>query len=179
MVKNLAKEQREHAHRFTHSSVSYTAQSMDLKELRNDPEIAPWLSEAPAQALQQALLDSNTAFKNFFANKAGYPKWAKRSGWGRFRDPQGVKVKRLSRCSGEVKIQGIGWVKIRMHRCAPRVSDLLGYVDRRARRQGLHLSVGGAPRSPANQAQGRRPQLCDRYRSRSQRGDRRRLRQCS
>lgn len=115
-LKNLAKEQRDLARRFGHGRISYSAQSADLKALRDDPEIAPWLAEVPAQVLQQALRDSDTAYRRFLSGGAGYPAWARRSGWAGFRDPQDVKVRRLSRRWGEIKIQGVGWVRVRMHR---------------------------------------------------------------
>ena len=35
---------------------------------------APWLSEAPAHALQQALLDLDRAYQNFFQKRAAFPK---------------------------------------------------------------------------------------------------------
>ena len=41
-VKNLTKEQWDLAYRFGAGSPSYTRQSADLKELRNDPKLAPW-----------------------------------------------------------------------------------------------------------------------------------------
>ena len=37
-----------------------------------------WLNEAPAQVLQQALKDLDTAYSNFFRNKKGYPKKKKK-----------------------------------------------------------------------------------------------------
>lgn len=37
-----------------------------------------WLNEAPAQVLQQALIDLDTAYSNFFRTKKGYPKKKKK-----------------------------------------------------------------------------------------------------
>ncbi len=115
-VKNLAKEQRDLAYRLTKKSPSYTAQTKDLKELRDDPDLAPWLAGAPSQILQQALRDRDTGYQRFFSGKAKYPTWAKKSSRVGFRDPQNVKARRSSRRWGEVKIQGMGWIKIRLHR---------------------------------------------------------------
>ncbi len=115
-VKNLAKEQRDLTYRYSGKSPTYTLQTKSLKELRDDPVLAPWSAEVPAQVLQQALRDTDNGYQRFFAGETGYPRWAKRSGWVSFRDPQGVEVRRLSRRWGEVKIQGLGWVKVRMHR---------------------------------------------------------------
>ena len=115
-MKNLAKEQRDLAWRYSRRRVSYSAQSSFLRELRNDPDLAPWLSEAPAQVLQQALLDLDRAYSRFLKGEAGHPNWATKTGWVAFRDPQNVVIMRLSLRWGEVKIQGIGPVRVRMHR---------------------------------------------------------------
>lgn len=116
VVFNLAVEQRGLAYRFTGSSPGYSRQCRDLKALRDDPSIAPWLSETPAQLLQQALRDADWAFERFFAGRAGYPRFKTKSGENTFRDPQGVYVKRLSRRWGTVKIQGVGLIRFRWHR---------------------------------------------------------------
>lgn len=116
VVKNLAKEQRDFAWSTSRRRPSYTAQCNDIQELRNDPEVAPWLAEAPVQVLQQAIKDTDFAYRRFLAGGPGYPRWAKKSGWVSFRDPQGVKVERVSRRWGEVNIQGLGRVRVRMHR---------------------------------------------------------------
>jgi transposase len=115
-IKNLAKEQHDLAYRLTNKSPSYTAQTKDLKELRDDPNLAPWLSDAPSQILQQALRDRDAGYQRFFSGKARYPTWARKSSRVSFRDPQNVKVKRISRKWAEVRIQGMGWIRIRMHR---------------------------------------------------------------
>jgi transposase len=115
-MQNAAKEQRQVAWQFGCQSVGYTAQTADLQELRNDPDVAPWLSQVPAQILQQAVKDTDAAFRRFFSGKAGYPRWARKGGSQSFRDPQDVKVQRISRRWGEVKLQGVGWVRVRMHR---------------------------------------------------------------
>jgi len=115
-VKNLAKEQWDLAHRLGTRSPSYTRQSAELKELRDDPELAPWLAEAPSQILQQAIRDTNTAYQRFFSGQSSYPTWARKGSRASFRDPQYVKFRRLSRRWGEVKIQGVGWIRVRAHR---------------------------------------------------------------
>ena len=116
VVKNLAKEQRDFAWATSRRRPSYTAQCGDLQELRNDPEVAPWLAEAPVQVLQQAVKDTDSAYRRFLTGVSGYPRWAKKSGGVSFRDPQGVRLERVSRRWGRVKIQGLGWVRVRMHR---------------------------------------------------------------
>ena len=115
-VKNLGKEQRDLAWKYGRRSVSYTAQSKEILALRSDPELGTWLGDVPAQILQQALVDLNRAYRNFFDGRAGYPQWTRYSGWYSFRDPQDVKLRAKSRRWAEVKIQGLGWMRIRYHR---------------------------------------------------------------
>ena len=115
-VKNLAKEQRDLAYRLTGKSPGYTMQTRDLKELRDDPDLAPWLSNAPSQILQQALRDRDAGYQRFFSGKARYPTWARKSSRIVFRVPQHVEIRRGSRRWAEVRIQGMGWIKIRIHR---------------------------------------------------------------
>ena len=115
-VKNLAKEQWDLAHRLGTRSPSYTRQSAELKELRDDPKLTPWLAEVPSQILQQAIRDTDIAYRRFFSGQSRYPTWARKGSRASFRDPQDVKFRRLSRRWGEVKIQGVGWVQVRAHR---------------------------------------------------------------
>ena len=114
-IKNMAKEQRDKAWGEGRKPISYTEQSKWVLAYRKGPE-APWLAEVPAQVLQQALRDTEDAYKAFFDGRAGYPAWQRRSGWYSFRDPQNVRYRRASKRWGEVKVQGLGWVKVRHHR---------------------------------------------------------------
>lgn len=122
-VKNLAKEERDRTYeedkekpKAERRKVSYTSQSKAVLEMRKGPE-RPWLGEVPAQVLQQAVADTDRAYKNFFAGVAHYPDWQRRSGGYSFRDPQNVGYRRASKRWGEVKVQGLGWVRVRHHRC--------------------------------------------------------------
>ena len=65
-VYNTALEQRITAYETLGVSVSYKSQASDLKELRDDPEVAPWLQDIPSQILQQSLKDISSAYSNFF-----------------------------------------------------------------------------------------------------------------
>ncbi|MHB8288317.1 MAG: RNA-guided endonuclease InsQ/TnpB family protein [Acidimicrobiales bacterium] len=115
-VKNLGKEQRDLAWKHGRHSLSYTTQSKEILTLRDDPEYSAWLSEVPAQVLQQALNDLNRAYQNFFNGHAGHPHWTRYSGWYSFRVPQHVEIRVLSRRWAEVRLQGLGWIRIRYHR---------------------------------------------------------------
>ena len=57
-----------------------------LTEWRNGPETA-WLAEAPVHPLQQALRDLERAYANFFAGRAGLPRFRKRGQRDSFRYP--------------------------------------------------------------------------------------------
>jgi len=46
-AQNAAKEQRQMAWPVSRRSVLYTRQTADLKELRDNPELARWLSRVP------------------------------------------------------------------------------------------------------------------------------------
>ena len=115
-VKNLGKEQRDLAWKHGKHNVSYSVQSKEILALRNDPEYGTWLSEVPAQVLQQALADLNRAYQRFFDGHAGYPEWTRHTGWYSFRVPQHVELRVISPHFTEVKLQGLGWMKIRYHR---------------------------------------------------------------
>jgi putative transposase len=73
-------------------------------------------AKVPSQILQQAVKDTATAFGRFFSGAADDPDWKRKGGAESFRDPQGVKVRRSTGRWGEVKLQGVGWVRVRMHR---------------------------------------------------------------
>ncbi|MHB1524972.1 MAG: RNA-guided endonuclease InsQ/TnpB family protein [Candidatus Dormibacteria bacterium] len=115
-VANLAIEQRHDAYQITGRSPGYVRQCADLRELRNDPELTPWLKEAPMQALQQALKDVEKAYKRFFAGQARYPRFHSKDRGASFRAPQDVDVRKLSERWGEVRLLGLGWVRVRLHR---------------------------------------------------------------
>lgn len=95
-------------HRLGARSPSCTRQSAEMKALRDDPHLTPWLVEAPSQILQQAIRDTDTASHRFISGQSRYPTWAKKSTRASFQDPQGVKFRRISGRWREVKIQGVG-----------------------------------------------------------------------
>ncbi len=113
LIYNLALEQRELAYQMTGSSPGYGRQCAELKELRDDTRVAPWLSEIPMQVLQQALKDVEVAYKRFFEGLASYPRFKRKWAHESFRVPQHVEAGKLNRKWGEVRLQGLGWVKYR------------------------------------------------------------------
>ena len=49
-----------------------------LTEWRNSAETA-WLADSPSQTLQQVLKDLDRAYKNFFAKRADFPRFKKKT----------------------------------------------------------------------------------------------------
>jgi putative transposase len=76
---------------------------------------APWLSEAPAHALQQAILDLDRAYQNFFKKRAAFPKFHKKGLRDSFResDPKCIK---LDQANSRIQLPKIGWVRYRNSR---------------------------------------------------------------
>jgi putative transposase len=69
-----------------------------------------FLSDAPAQALQQALKNLERAYTNFFQKRADFPKFKKRGQRESFRIPQGFEVDNQN---GRIKLPKLGWVRYR------------------------------------------------------------------
>src|SRR5215472_9480831 len=72
-----------------------------------------WLSDVPAQALQQSLKDLERAFTNFFEKRADFPEFHKKGRKDSFRIPQGFQVDNQN---GRIKLPKIGWMRYRKSR---------------------------------------------------------------
>jgi putative transposase len=72
-----------------------------------------FLSEVPAQALQQALKNLERAYTNFFQKRADFPRFKKKGQCESFRIPQGFEVDSQN---GRVKIPKMGWMRYRKSR---------------------------------------------------------------
>jgi len=75
----------------------------------------PWPSEAPAHALQQALLGLDRAYTNFFRKRAEFPKFHKKGIRDSFResDPKCIKLDQVNR---RIQVPKLGWVRYRNRR---------------------------------------------------------------
>src|SRR5690606_14164773 len=93
--------------------IGYAEQTRQLAEAKKD---FPWLAEAPAQSLQQALRDLDQACARHGAFKVR--RRSKRKNAPTFRFPQGDKitVERISRRWGRVKLLKLGWTRFRWTR---------------------------------------------------------------
>lgn len=112
-VYNHYRAVREEYYHETKTGLTYNDCATDLAErLKED---RPWLKEADSQVIQQALMDLEKAYKNFFEGSADYPnfkrKFDKQSGahWARY--PQRFKVE-----GGHIYLPKVGWVRIVLHR---------------------------------------------------------------
>ncbi|MFU2076514.1 RNA-guided endonuclease InsQ/TnpB family protein [Gallibacterium anatis] len=72
-----------------------------------------WLKECHSQVLQQSLKDLESAFKNFFQQRADFPKFKKKGLKERFRFPQGCK---LEQQNNRLYLPKIGWIRYRNSR---------------------------------------------------------------
>jgi putative transposase len=113
---NAALEQRRTARRMG-KGCGWAAQDRELSEAKREH---PWLCEPHSDVLQQALRDLDRALVRFFRGQARYPRF-KRKGRESFRiQSRGAKgeirVRRLSRRWGEVRVPKLGWVRFRFSR---------------------------------------------------------------
>jgi len=76
-VYNWALARRREHYAATGTHLSSAALSRELTALKHHPDTA-WLAEVDSQALQQALRDADRAYANFFAGRAGRPRFASR-----------------------------------------------------------------------------------------------------
>ena len=108
-VYNHYRRVREEFYQETGTGLGYNDCATDLTErLKVD---YPWLKDADSQAIQQALMDLDKAYKNFFEGRADYPNFKRKHGKQSVRYPQRFKVE------GEyVYLPKVGWVKTVLHR---------------------------------------------------------------
>lgn len=76
---------------------------------------APWLSERPVHTQQQALKDLERAYANFFAKRAGFPRFKKKGRHDSFRypDPKQVTLDQANSC---IFLPKLGWLRYRNSR---------------------------------------------------------------
>jgi hypothetical protein len=76
-----------------------------------------FLSNVPAQALQQSLKNLERAYTNFFQKRADFPKFKKKGQRESFRIPQGFEADNQN---GRIKLPKLGWMRYR------KSQDILG-----------------------------------------------------
>jgi putative transposase len=75
----------------------------------------PWLSETPSHALQQALVDLDRAYTNFFKKRADFPKFHKKGQRSSFRESD-PKCVTLDQGDSRIRLPKIGWMRYRNSR---------------------------------------------------------------
>jgi putative transposase len=107
-VYNQALAARQEHYKKTGKGLSAHQTIVDLVNLKQEN---PWLKEAVAQVLQQKLRDLDTAYRNFFQKRAGYPKFKSKSDKQTIRYPQRVKF-----TESKTYLPKVGWVPTVFHR---------------------------------------------------------------
>ena len=108
----LAIQRERHAEGLNNESSN--ALSRRLTGWRNDPA-TPWLAQAPVHPQQQALRDLHRAYANFFAGRAGRPRFRCKWGATRFRYPDPKQFK-VDQANSRVFLPKLGWVRYRNSR---------------------------------------------------------------
>ncbi|MCZ0962431.1 RNA-guided endonuclease InsQ/TnpB family protein [Paracoccus benzoatiresistens] len=76
-----------------------------------------WIGAVSQTAQNQALVDLDQAYANFFAGKAGYPRPRKRGVDDSFRQAgREIELRQLNGKWAEVKLPKIGWIRLRLTR---------------------------------------------------------------
>jgi putative transposase len=111
-VWNWALRAKQTHYQATGTSLGYSALAAALTELKRDADHL-WLKDCVAQALQQVLMDLETAFTNFFEKRAKYPRFKTRKHTQHsLRFPQSVVV--VNDCT--ISVPKLGLVKAAIHR---------------------------------------------------------------
>jgi transposase len=115
-VYNLGLEQRSWwtaSRRHFRQKINCVSQAADLTEARREFD---WLRAGSTVVQQGALRDLDRAYANFFARRAGYPTFKKRSNARQGFVVRDLSVRRLNRRWGEILIPKAGWVRFRISR---------------------------------------------------------------
>lgn len=94
--------------------IDYVAMAKQLTAWRNSAETG-WLSHAPVHPLQHALKDLERAYKNFFAKRADFPRFKKKSMGDSFRYPDAKQFK-IDETNSRVFLPKLGWLSYRNSR---------------------------------------------------------------
>jgi len=115
-VYDLASEPRQLAWRYGRRTLRSETQSAALAEARAEID---WIADFPAQDALQVLRQLDAAYDNWWnpAHPARKPTFEKRSSKLRLSLPgQAIRVRRISRHRGEVRIPKLGWQRSRWSR---------------------------------------------------------------
>jgi putative transposase len=111
-VFNKALSQQEENYKADGRFASYERMASWLIEWKATADTS-WLRQAPAQALQQALMNLDKSYRRFFDKKAAHPKFKRRGQNDSFRFPQSFKIDQ-AHC--RVCLPKLGWIHYRRSR---------------------------------------------------------------
>ena len=111
-VFNRALARQNENHEAGNKYIPYGKMASWLVEWKNATE-TQWLKDSHSQPLQQSLKDLERAYKNFFQNRAAFPRFKKRGQNDAFRYPQGVK---LDQENSRIFLPKLGWMRYRNSR---------------------------------------------------------------
>ncbi len=94
--------------------LSYAGLCKELTSWKHQSDSA-FLAAAPSQVLQQALKDLERSYENFFAGRAGFPKFKKRGKGDSFRYPDPKQIK-LDEINSRIFLPKLGWFRYRKSR---------------------------------------------------------------
>ncbi|PCI21655.1 MAG: hypothetical protein COB67_13930 [SAR324 cluster bacterium] len=98
-------------------SVSYQQQQNALPALKREK---PWFKSVYSQVLQDVLKRLDGAFKKFFREKIGFPRFKKRGHWNSITYPQFKKIP----SNNKITLPKIGEIKIVYHRDIPEAAKV-------------------------------------------------------
>ena len=119
-VFNTALALQKARHESGEKKLGYAGLCRQLTAWRHGAETA-WLADAPVHPLQQALKDLERAYANFFAKRAGFPRFKKKGQHDAFRYPDPKQIK-LDQANSRLFLPKLGWLRYRNSR------DVLGTV---------------------------------------------------
>ena len=113
---NHALERRSKAYRRRKESITGVDISRAITQLKKTSRYA-WIKLTPATVVVQRLRDQDTAFQNFFAGRARYPRFKKRGSGDRIRFQLDQRqVDRMYRPGELLKLPGLGPLKLKWSR---------------------------------------------------------------
>ncbi|MGC2462032.1 MAG: transposase, partial [Steroidobacteraceae bacterium] len=98
--------------------INYVAMAKQLTEWRRGTETL-WLKEAPVHPLQHALKDLERSYQNFFASRAGFPRFKRKGHRQSFRYPDAQQFE-IDETNSRIFLPKLGWIRYRNSR------DILG-----------------------------------------------------
>ncbi|HEC1428875.1 TPA: transposase [Pseudomonas aeruginosa] len=94
--------------------IGYVAMARQLTAWRNSTETV-WLKEAPVHPLQHALKDLEKAYRNFFEQRADFPRFKRKGQRDSFRYPDPKQIK-LDQANCRIFLPKLGWLRYRNSR---------------------------------------------------------------